>query len=86
MTTLIGRYAHYHASGIPYYGRIVEHVMDDAVPYVIMVTSGGRRQLAIADALIFDEAAAIRSCREYAKMWQHEADMIETGGHLVWTE
>ena len=86
MTTLIGRYAHYHASGIPQYGRIIEHVIDDAVPYVYMITSGGRRQLAVAAALIFDDDAAIRSCREYAKMWQHEADMIAGGEHLEWTE
>lgn len=80
MTTLIGRYAHYHASGIPYYGRIVEHVMDDAVPYVYMITSGGRRQLAVASALILDDNAAIESCLDYARMWQREANRIAAEG------
>lgn len=79
MTTLIGRYAHYHTSGLPVYGRIIEHEIDEPVPYVIISTASGR-VLAVADFLILDDNAAIESCLDYARMWQREANRIAAEG------
>jgi len=79
MTTLIGKYVYYHASGLPQRGSIIAHAKDDAVPTVIVEKDNGTLFSCAADLLIFDDEAAIASCLRYIAIWQFEMKRLEEG-------